>query len=129
MATPLRKRNRSVQVFGVEFEHVSFVLGALGLPMQSLAQIEYRYGSIESYIRRKFPETSEQEILKKLLSTPSNFIRDPVNRRVVEILQEAIRNYLSAHPDMPQDKVFERLVKLGFSNNFTQDLRESLRRY
>lgn len=128
MGTTYNRRNRQVNVFGVEFPHISFVLGALDLPTQSLSQIEQRYGSLDSYIKRKYPKHSEQEILKILLSTPENFVRDPVKREVITILQESLREYLINHKDL-NDKVCDRLYKLAYSNDFVQDLRKSLRRH
>lgn len=129
MSSPKRRRNRPVKVFDVEFEHISFVLSVLELPMQSLKQIETRYGSLDEYIARKYPNVSKEQILDRLLNTPKTIIRDPVNRRLVEIFQESLQSYVLSHPDMPRDKIYDRLCHLAWSQDFLHDIRMTLRRY
>lgn len=129
MAKPLRGRNRQVEVYGLTFPKISFVLQALNMPCQSLAQIEKRYGSLNEYIRRYYPQSSEEEILKKLLNTPENFISDPIKREVIEHLQTSIREYIERHTELKSsNKVYAELVLLAHTQDFIKDMRSALRR-
>lgn len=121
----MARKGTPITIFGINFQNLASALKNLGIPYSCEGQINDRYGSVEGYIRRRYSDLSEAELVGLCQKAAQGKIE--VENNLAKHLQIALNVYLNSNMCVANERERMALRKLSYAKDFITELAANLK--